>query len=275
MSVNQGIEGVSGNVDPAAMLGGLHQSLGNGLGRLLGNRVLGGEVVEVFSTRNGKDVELIQDGTGQFVRRTYHREAVREIEQADVSFAEAWQGFNAMFEGAGLNLVPSVLVDADADEPVIVTEYLGDLSGNTVSALPKEAKVTLASNLGKLLTSSPDFLPSAQGFSPHDAFSIHPQTGELCLVDVDPYMHPRRFPIMGTRYEKSRAEGVIGAFMKKIGFNIREWAQTDDERTAMARAFVRTSGEALEDDSSMELIDNFSYVHFMSQGLDPEILKFR
>ncbi len=234
------------------------------------DRAMDAEVVDTFSTRNGKLVELVRDEHGEFVRRKYLPEAVREVEQVGVPFGDAWSAFGQMFEGAGLEIVDCALIeDTLDDDPIIVAKFLGDLGREAgPKALPSDAKVQLAGNIGRLLTSHPDFMPDSQGFLP-DAFAIDPASSRAVLVDVDPYLKRRETDRFGAR----RTEASQGAFMRRGGWNIAEWAANDDERTAMATAFCRTAGDALKDDSSMELVNQFSYVHFMSNGMSPDQLK--
>lgn len=233
-------------------------------------RAMDAEVIETFSTRNGKRVELVRDESGEFVRRTYLPESVKEVERVGVPFGQAWKAFGQMVSGAGLEIVNSALIKETLDDdPIIVAKYLGDLGQDaSPNSLSYEAKIELAGNIGKLLISHIDFIPDSQGFLP-DAFAIDPASAAPVLVDVDPYLKRRETDRFGVR----RTEASQGAFMRRSGWNIVAWASDDVERTAMATAFCRTAGGALKDESSMELVNQFSYVHSMSNGMSPEQLK--
>ena len=236
-------------------------------------RAVGAQQVKCFSNRGGKLVEHVRDAEGDFVRRIYAPDGIGDVVSAGLSFSDAWSEFNTMFETAGINVVPSTLVEETADDlPIIVTKYLGNLDKTTgFNALPIDSKVEIAGNIGKLLTASKDFLPRAKGFMP-DTFAIDRDTGELVMVDVDPYLRPREYGF-SARIDKIKKEDVQGAFMVRFGWNLAEWAINDEERQAMATAFVRTAGQVLADDSGMELINRFGYVHFMANGMTPEQLK--
>ena len=233
-------------------------------------RAMDAEFVDTFSTRNGKVVELVRDKQGEFVRRKYLPESVREVEQVGVPFCQAWSAFGQMFDGAGLKIVDSALIEETLDDdPIIVVKYLGHLGSEaSPKALSTEAKVELVGSIGRLLTSHPSFMPDSQGFLPN-AFAIDPESSRAVLVDVDPYLKQRNMERLGLR----RTEASQGLFMLRSGWNIAEWATDDTERTNMASAFCRSAGEVLDDNSTAELIFRFSYVHFMSNGMNPEQLE--
>lgn len=233
-------------------------------------RAMDAEMVDVLSTRNGKLVELVRDENGEFVRRKYLPEAVGEVEQVGIAFGEAWNIFGQMFDNAGLEIVDSALIEETLDkDPIIVAKFLGRIGSDaSPKALETAEKVKLVGNIGRLLTSHPSFLPDSQGFLP-DAFAVDPDTQKAVLIDIDPYLKQRDTGRFGTR----RTEAIQGAFMRRSGWNIAEWAMDDDERTAMASAFCRTAGDVLRDDTSMDLVNQFSYVHFMANGMSPKQLE--
>jgi hypothetical protein len=233
-------------------------------------RAMDAEIVDTFSTSNGKTVDLVRDEQGEFVRRTYLPESVREVEQVGVPFGVAWNAFGEMFENAGLEIVDSKLIEETLDnDPIVVAKFLGNLDREAgPKALASEAKVELAGNIGRLLTSHPDFMPDSQGFL-SDAFAIDPATSKAVLVDIDPYLKRRGMDNLAAGQTEARQ----GLFMLRSGWNIAEWATDDDERTAMAAAFCGTAAEVLGDDSTMVLVNHFGYVQLMSNGMSPEQLQ--
>lgn len=235
-------------------------------------RAVAAETLAVLSSRSGKLVEHVEDQEGSFVRRTYLPEGVTEVTSGDIDFADAWDVFGEMFASAGIEVVPCTLIDESLDtNPIIVTKYLGKLRGaEATKAVPKETKVELVGKLGSLLTVHDDFLPDPQAFMT-DGFAVDQDNGRLVLVDVDPYVKVRGRSRI-SRLDAIKDGAVQGAFMRRSGWNIAEWAVDEDERSAMATAFCRTAGEAITDDSSMELINHFSYVHFMANGMSPDQL---
>jgi hypothetical protein len=233
-------------------------------------RAMDAEVLDVFSARNGKLVELVRDENSEFVRRKYLPEAVHEVEQVGLPFGEAWNVYVQMFDNAGLEIVDCALMEETLDDnPIIVAKFLGGLGREaSPKSLPSEAKIELAGNIGRLLTSHPDFMPASQGLLP-DAFAIDPMTSKAVLVDVDPYL----VLFETSRFGAMRTEAAQGAFMRRSGLNIAAWAVDDDERTAMASAFCRTAGVVLRDDASLGLFNQFGYVHFMANGMSPKQLE--
>ncbi|MCA9348678.1 hypothetical protein KC878_00860 [Candidatus Saccharibacteria bacterium] len=235
-------------------------------------RAMDAETVEVFSNRGGKLVELVRDEGVEFVRRIYMPDAVKEIEQVGVKFEEAFEAFAYMFEAAGLEIVDCALIEStlrSGKQRVIVAKYLGSLGIDTdIMTLPFAAKVELAGSMGRLLTSHPDYMPASQVFLT-DAFAVDPTTSKAVLVDIDPYLKRRytdRLGILDT-------EGSQGAILRICGRIITKWAVDDGERTAMASAYCRSAGHVITDDSSLELLGHFGYVHFMANGMSPEQLE--
>lgn len=225
-------------------------------------RAMEAELVEQLSDRNGKVVEHVRDDEGDFVRRTYLPEFVNAI---DGPFSNTWNNFVSMNQRAGIALVESRLVtEVSHDNPIVVTEYLGRVSAGSIKLdANKDRKVELAHNLGVLCVPYAGYLPQAQGYLP-DGFVVHPQTGDIVMLDVDPYITHALSP--------RQTETLQGAFMRRVAMNIERWASNEDERIAMAVAFCGTSCEVLTDDSDMQLLMDFSHAHFMSNGLSSTAL---
>ena len=231
---------------------------------------LEGDVEQVFSTRNGKRVELVNLDGRKFVRRVYESEGSNDIEMAaDTRFDLAYDAYIGMFNDASIDVVPNLLANtADSEDPAIIVEYVDDYVD--VREIDIDAKVELLKGLGRLPTVSDRYLPDPQGFSV-DAFVQDKNSGKTILLDIDPYLKYRGNGSR-SRMDEIKADAVIGVYILRIIENIKYWARDDQERTAMAKAFVSTIQTVIDGNEGQTTFDSFGKLHLMGAGLDPDLL---
>ena len=230
-------------------------------------RAQSARVIDRFSIRGHKTVELAEDNDGVFVRRVYEPRGVRYVERCNRSFSEAWGAYNEMLQSAGVTIVPSTLLEDEGNrKPIIVAEYIENAEIKQVSELPLPVRRDAATSLGKLLSSHRWFLPSAEAFH-QDAFVAH--NGDAVLIDVDPYLVPRNRSL-SPDMEAAALRGAQGAFMLSGAKIIDTWCKSEDDLRSIASAYTREIGHVVADSPSLALSNEFSIPYFMSNGMTYE-----
>lgn len=227
-------------------------------------RVMGGEIVELFSARGGKRVEHVIDGGGDFVRRVYEPSGINTIEQCNRPFVEAWDVYTQMIGDAGIAMVDScVVTDPSGHNPVIVCEFI---DAEPVDALPTSQKVELVGNLARSLASHTWFLPAPEGLAADGFVAVGQQP---VLLDVDPYIKPRHTGL-GPSFDRDASNAITIAMINRIAENIQVWAGDTSERTAMAAGATHALSPIMPDTPPLDLIQHFSYLVNMANGYSLE-----
>lgn len=222
-------------------------------------RVLNAEPIHVLSDRDDKLVEIVRDTTGaRFVRRSYSKTAVSNVERVGLSFNQAWDTMHACYAAAGIKVVPSAVLHpsrAESAYPVVVAaEYVQD---SNIRDASESAKEKLAAGLGKLMGDTANkYFPSAEAYRP-DMFRVEKDdSGEdrLVLVDIDPHLASwedirtniravdQRFAfylsevalfLQGSLCKPNEKYPVMGAFIQSMGPVLRELGVDGEDMTLM------------------------------------------
>jgi hypothetical protein len=241
-----------------------YQALADGMNELLYARVVAAKPIEVLSTHDNKLLQVVEAKDGErFVTRSYTSDAVATIEQNySFGFRVAWEGMHEAFSEAGLEVVPSGLIETDGDYPcIVVSEYLE--SAQSLAAAPTEIKQTVASGLGKLLSGDCYFVPSPEMVR-EDMFLFEEHDGQpkVLLADVDPLMTP---------FFRIKDNDLNSAFFinKLAELAWDKWC-SEEERVPVITAMVQELSDYALDkfDFDSATTKAFMDLHLMSNGVD-------
>lgn len=235
---------------------------------ILKGRVLNAQTIELLSDRDDKLVEIVRDiNDTRFVRRSYSQSAFGVFERRSIPFLEALAEMLHIFEGAGIEVVPYMLLQPSPVESrfpvVIATEYLE----NDMATASTDAKVQLAAALGAIPSVPSEFHPGIEIFS-SDMFRVRrDENGEsLVLVDIDPYLDDKFF----TSVSESALDIRNYGYVTKIASNLWDFWCQPAERRAVIGALVHS----LVSRSGLDMMVNsrtsqaLMTAHSMAQGLD-------
>lgn len=209
------------------------QRLSNNLATALYWETVNADPVRTLSENDNKKVEVIKDSNGSLaVRRTYSQQEVNYIQQGirgfGMSFKEAWDSMHRDFEGVGISIVPSIIVDSPAGEAgiIVVSSYLED--AKPVKEASLQAKKELAMSLGKLAFQSREVFPHPEMIN-KDMFhkTLNVFGDELIvLTDVDPRMIKRRKLNQFPEY----ADDTISNYINKVAYLFWDvWCREEEE----------------------------------------------
>lgn len=241
-----------------------YQALADGMNELLYQQVLAAKPVELLSTHDDKILQVVETRDGErFVTRSYTPEAVSIIEQNyGLGFRAAWEGMHEAFSDAGLEVVPSRLIETEGEYPfIVVSEYLEE--AQPLATAPTEVKQDIARGLGDMLTGNCYFTPTPEMIR-EDMFLVVERNDEprALLVDVDPLV---------TAFFRIRENDTNSAFFisKLAELTWDNWCN-EEERVPVISALVQSLGDFALDkfEFGSATTTAFMDLHLMSNGVD-------
>lgn len=241
------------------------QAVADDMQALLIARVASAEPIEVLSRRDDKLLQVVEETDGRrFVTRSYTNDGVKDVEEFDLDFYEAWNAMHEVFRTSGLNVLPSFLLKTEGQYPItVVSEYLPN--SKPVIGASLETKIDIAKGMGNIIKPSSKCRLGLDMLN-RDMFRVvdnEDGTETAYLVDVDPRMR------VSDDFAKDLYQAI---FIDKLaGLIWDHWSDNDDERASIATAAVKSVVEALGDEAFLPNThtgNSFFTLHFMSNGLD-------
>ncbi len=241
-----------------------YESLASNMNQLLYERAAAASPIEVLSTHNDKLLQIVESSDGErFVTRNFTSLAIDDIRFCyGIGFRTAWEGMHRAFSDVALDIVPSGLVEADGEYPfIIVSEYLED--GQPFATAPTDTKKAVANSLGRLLTTSGDYIPAPEMIR-EDMFLVVQRNSEpiALLTDVDPLVTPS--------YRMQNDDTNSAFFISKLAdLAWDRWCE-ESERVEVISALVVALGDYALDQFGFDSATAraFMDMHLMSNGVD-------
>lgn len=249
-------------------LGEVRQAIVNNVDAIIHSRIANAIPVETLSQRGGKLLQVVQEQNGQrFVTRSFTPDAVNYVERGDMTFTGAWRAMHDVFNQAGIEILPSHLLEAQGEFPFIaVSEYID--TNESLKDMPTELKVKLAQGFGQLVNPSNEIFPSLEMINRNMFMPTTRQDGTQCvyLVDLDPLLTDPRL---------GRSDPWQSMYLEKLGDLFWDDWCNDDERSEVLGALVVSVSKALSEDMDMtgRTGGAFMDLHLMSNGVDNRMLR--
>lgn len=230
--------------------------------------VLAAEPVRLLSTSDDKRLEVVADVRGShFVRRSYGPALIGRVQRSGIGFDQAWTEMHQIFETAGINVVPSVVVHQSPDNkfPIFIASKL--VEGVDMRNASVSAKSDAARGLGNVLNGSGKYLLSLEAVMP-DMFKAEKDstgTEKPVLIDVDPYLLSKDLAFIG----RGGKDAWYAAYIKRVSQLMWDSWCKPNEREEVISAFLRAITPAVKDmGGELQTLDALMVTHAMSQGMD-------
>jgi hypothetical protein len=243
-----------------------YQTLADSLTEHLYSRVAAAKPKEVLSTKHGKLLRVVEAADGElFITRSFAPEAIHEIESHyGLDFMQAWEEMHGAFAEAGIEVVPSTLIEIDGGEyPFIaISEYMKNAKPLSMGTL--EAKKKAAAGLAGLLVSDRDYIPSPEMVR-EDMFVVVEHEGQTkpMLLDVDPLM------VQASRIRTNDRD--MAFYIRELSEKIWDYWCTEEDRVSVATATIQALGSVVLDDFDMmdsQTGQAFIDLHMLSNDVD-------
>lgn len=242
-----------------------HQAFADGIATVLHERIAEATPIEVLSARGGKLLQVMETPTGErFTTRSFTYEGVTNVVAGrGIEFREAWGAMYDLFEGAGISVLPSTLIESTGDYSYIaVGEFIEPAA--SVSAASTHEKAELAKKLGGLLRPNLNGYTVAPEMVNDGMFVARPQedgSHDITLVDLDPH-------IIGAG--QLHDDGLVQTWMltKLMGMFWDAWS-SEDERVDVARSLFAGVADLFDDVDIMSPTGiALQDIHMMTNGVD-------
>lgn len=216
---------------------------------------------EMLSSRDGKEViRCVEENGETFIVRNYNLRDFSETSPNSPPFHIALQRFGELLEQTGIEVAHNTIVSIDERSAVLLVEDVTDAI--PVSEASTETKVTLATQLGRLLDPTLEYQLGLQMIM-EDMIVIDQSQGtdKPKFIDIDPYVIPN---IHSDQIDASVLQRITTLLWDK-------WCNVDERQEVMA-AFEKSVAECVFSDDNelgMDMLLAFSHINIMKSGIDP------
>jgi hypothetical protein len=191
------------------------------------------------------------------------------VERSGLKFTQAWSAMCDIFNTAGIDITPSVVLQPTSNEskfPIIISsEYV---LGVDVLHSSEKTKIHLAKFLGTMLRGQGEYLPHSETLAPDMFKIVTDETGEEkpMLVDIDPYLLPRE---IATLTEESR-DILFSTYIRRSTQLLQNsWCKPNEKEVVM-REFIHSVAPILEESRQVgsRTWNAITAAHAVAQGLD-------
>lgn len=222
-------------------------------------------------SHKGKDgaLEVVQEADGRkFVRRSFSRTGISNVEDCGLDFPEAWETMQDIYRNAGISIVRTGLAvhqpQRTTEHPIVmVSELLED--SKPLAEASTQTKINLATKLPGLFADSGSYTLRADAIRPDMFRVVSNDKGleEVVMVDVDPLLDR-------TSYFRKEVK-IAFTIGQLVGECLWDTWCKPEERTTVLTEFIKAAAPRVEqylDAVGSPVFNAFFDAHTMSQGID-------